>query len=81
MNSAQLDLWEGELDALPWRGKSPRGLTRGRKLLFFRREPQKSERFFVDPEQYELFPAAKRRPLGETHLGAPLLIEPGGYDG
>ena len=54
----QLDLWEDELRALPWRGVAPRVLTKGNKALFLRREPQKDDRFFVDQSQYDLFLAA-----------------------
>jgi len=79
MNSDQLDLWEAELAALPWGGRSPRslgrgprGLTKCPKLLFSRREPQKDDRFFVDPNQYDLFLAAiTGRP---RYGGAPLLV-------
>jgi len=70
--STQLDLWESELAVLPWRGQSPRGLTRIAKALFLRREPQKDDRFFVDPDQYDLFRAAKKRP--PSYRGAPLLV-------
>ncbi len=60
MNSAQLDLWEDELQALPWQGRSPRETTKARKALYLRQEPQKDDRFFVDPNQYDLFLAAIR---------------------
>jgi len=72
MNSDQLDLFEGEVARLPWRGQSPRVLTRGHFALFSRREPQKDDSFFVDPCQYDLFLAAirGRRQYG----GAPTLI-------
>jgi len=73
MNSTQLDLWEAELDALPWRGQSPRALTSAAKALFLRREPQKSERFFADPEQIDLFPAAMEK-APWIYQGAPLLV-------
>jgi len=72
MNSDQLDLWEGEVARLPWRGRSPRDLTRVQIALFLRREPQKNERFFVDPEQLELFPVAKKK-APRKYRGAPLL--------
>jgi len=72
MNSMQLDLWEREIAAQPWRGESPRGLTRGSKALFLRREPQKGDRFAVDPNQYDLFLAAI--PGRHRYGGAPLLI-------
>jgi len=56
----------------PWDGQAPRSLTRGRKALFLRREPQKDDSFFVDPNQYDLFLAAipGRRQYG----GAPSLL-------
>ncbi len=73
MNSTQLDLWEHEVAALPWRGVSPRVLTRGSKALFLRREPQKDDRFFVDPNQRDLFLAAITGP--PQYGGAPLLLE------
>jgi len=72
MNSPQLDLWQAELDELPWRGQSPRGLTRVAKSLFLRQEPQKDDRFFVDPNQYDLFREAKSGP--PEYRGAPLLV-------
>ena len=68
---AQLDLWQAELDGLPWGGQSPRVLTRSYKSLFLRREPQKDDCFFVDPEQLELFPAAITGP--PQYEGAPSL--------
>ena len=68
---AQLDLWEAELVKLPWRGQSPRVLTRASKALFFRREPRKDDRFFVDPNQYDLFRAAI--PGRPQYGGAPTL--------
>jgi len=43
--------------------------------LFLRREPQKRESFFADPDQLELFPEAKKRPR-RVSAGAPLLVEP-----
>jgi len=73
MMLAQLDLWEAQLALLPWRGISPRELTRSRKALFLRREPQKPERFFVDPEQLDLLPAAIKRP-SPVWGGVPSLL-------
>ena len=74
MISSQLDLWQAALDALPWQGHSPRDLTRGRQLLFLRREPQKDDRDEVDPFQIDLFRAAiQKAPRG--YRGAPLLKE------
>jgi len=73
MNSTQLDLWEAELQALPWRGQSPRALTKCQKALFLRREPQNDDGFFTDTAQLDLFRAAKKRPRGISP-GAPLLV-------
>jgi len=56
----------------PWDGVSPRALTRAAKALFFRREPQKDDSFFVDPDQSDLFPAAIKRPPASQ--GAPSLL-------
>ncbi len=50
------------MSLLPWRGVSPRELTRSRIALFLRREPQKQERFFVDTDQTDLFRVAKKGP-------------------
>ena len=69
---AQLDLWEVEVSQMPWRGVSPRELTRSRKALFLRREPQKHERFFVDPDQGDLFVGGRKEP--RHYAGASLLL-------
>ncbi len=74
MNSSQLDLWPLEVARLPWGGRSPRALTKVQMLLFSRREPQKDDRFFVDPDQRDLFHAAIKGP--RRSVGAPLLVEP-----
>ena len=58
--------------AAPWDGRSPRDLTKIKKLLFLRREPQKDDRFFVDPGQYDLFRAAIRG--RRRYGGAPTLF-------
>jgi len=75
MNSDQLELWPAmslEERRRPWGGRSPRGLTRGHKSLFLRREPQNDDGFFVDPGQYDLFlEAIQGRP---RYGGAPLLV-------
>ena len=68
----QLDLFE-DVVALPWNGKSPRALTRAAKALFFKRERQKDERFFVDVDQFDLIRAAKKRPR-RISAGAPSLL-------
>ena len=72
-NSGQLELPLVWARNMPWQGASPRLLTRGAKGLFLRRKPQKDDRFFVDPDQFDLFRAAikGRRRYG----GAPLLQE------
>ena len=71
MNSTQLDLWEQELNALPWRGQSPRGLTRVHVNLIFKPEAGEQERTFVDRNQLEMWPAVKKAPW--SYQGAPLL--------
>ncbi len=71
MNSSQLDLWQVELDGLPWQGRSPRALTKVQKALFFKRERQERERFVADPDQLELWPIGQKAPW--TYQGAPLL--------
>ena len=54
---------------VPWEGRSPRGLTRGAKLLFLSRAAQKSMSAFVDPEQGDLFKlAAPKEYLGAVSL-------------
>ena len=58
----------------PWDGYAPRALTKGYLALFSRREPQEDERFFTDPDQFELFPAASKGPSASPR--APLLVEP-----
>ena len=73
MNSEQLDLWQAELDALPWQGRSPRSLTRGGIALFLRRELEKDDRFFVDPNQADLFSSTTNAP--RIYRGAPLFKE------
>jgi len=72
MAQLQLDLWQVELDALPWQGRNPRGLTKSQKVLFLRPEPQKADRFFVDPFQYDMFPEAMKG--SHQYGGAPLLL-------
>jgi len=72
MNSAQLDLFEAELKELPWRGQSPRALTKAAKSLFLRQEPPKSMSEFVDLAQYEIWPIGQRAPRHSR--GAPSLL-------
>jgi len=57
---------------IPWGGQSPRGLTRGCKALFLRREPQNDDGFFTDTDQYDLFLAAI--PGRSRYGGAPSLL-------
>ena len=71
--SAQLELALGDVRRrIPWDGIRPRELTKGRKSLFFRREPGKNDRFFADVRQIDMFPAATRMP--HLYDGAPLLL-------
>ena len=70
---AQLDLWQVELDALPWQGQSPRDLTKARKALFLEQARQKDDRLVVDPNQLDLWPSAKKAP--RIYRGAPLLLD------
>ena len=72
MYSDQLDLWEDEVEAMPWRGQSPRALTRTAKALFLSESGKKHERFFVDPNQYDLFLAAIKGRF--RYGGAPSLL-------
>ncbi len=69
----QLSLLLGDVEvSVPWEGRSPRLLTKASKALFLRREPQKDDCFFVDPDQYDLFLAAiMGRP---RYGGAPSLL-------
>lgn len=73
MNSSQLDLELTDVRVrIPWGGQSPRALTKINMSLFSRREPQKDDSFFIDPNQYDLFRAAiKGRP---QYGGAPSLL-------
>jgi len=70
----QLDLWESEVSRMPWRGHSPREmtLTRSPEVLFLRQEPQKDDRFFVDPNQVDMWLPAEKAPW--VYQGAPLLL-------
>jgi len=75
MQAVQLGL---ELDdarvRIPWSGQSPRALTRAAKMLYSRREPQKSMRDLLLMGQLELeFSIHKVPPLwGGTHSLLPL---------
>ncbi len=70
----QLHLFE-DVDALPWGGRSPRSLTRASIALFLGQARQKHERFFVDPNQVDMFRRRQKRPRGISP-GASLLCEP-----
>ena len=39
----------------PWEGRSPRGLTRGHLGIILKPEAAKHERYFVDPDQLDMF--------------------------
>ena len=70
---AQLDLELSDIRVrIPWSGESPRSLTRVQIALFLKRERQKDDCFFVDPDQLDLFLEATVGPLG--YRGAPLLL-------
>ncbi len=73
MEDLQLDLFI-DVAALPWEGRLPRGLTRGAIALFSRREPQKDERFVLDPDQVDMFRRRLKKAPGKSP-GAPLLFE------
>lgn len=68
----QLDLWQAELDALPWGGQSPRALTSAAKRFIFKAQAGKDERFFSDPMQRGLFDEEPKAPW--LYQGAPLLL-------
>jgi len=73
MNSAQLELGLDDVRLkIPWGGRSPRDLTRAGIALFLKRERQKDDRFFVDPDQVEFELAGKKGP--PRYEGASLLI-------
>ena len=64
MNSDQLDLPFREFREEPWGGRSPRALTRGHLGLIFKaRAVESASAVFVDPRQFDLFDAGKRRNL------------------
>ncbi len=71
--SAQLELrLNDEVREIPWGGRSPRELTKIRKLLFLRHTPREYERFFADPDQYDMFAVDQKGP--PVYGGAPLLL-------
>ncbi len=65
-----LALFPGE----PWSGRSPRALTRARNGLFLSQEAQKDDRFFVDPHQFDFWPAKLKRAARSPSAGAPTLL-------
>ncbi len=70
----ELDLFAG----VPWRGRSPRALTRAFYSLSLQPELLGHEVFF-DPEQLELWPADRphrKKSLRRSSAGASLLLEP-----
>jgi len=75
LDGYQLDLWEDELEWLPWRGRSPRALTRGHLGIIFTARAGGARAELNDPLQGELFEAqahnAKRR---ASYAGAPCLL-------
>ncbi len=58
---------------VPWYGASPRVLTRAHLGVILKAGAgEKDDRFFFDPDQFELFPVVKRKPPPSE--GAPTLI-------
>ena len=51
LDQRQLDLWQPELDALPWGGRSPRVLTKAYSRFIFQTRVSEDDRFFADPDQ------------------------------
>jgi len=76
VDSYQLDLFEGELEAirrLPWGGVSPRALTRGHLAIIFKPQGDKSTSAILsDPAQYEIWPANE---VPWRYAGAPSIWE------
>ena len=58
MRFRQIEMWLGGMSRIPWEGRSPRDLTKGRKALFFRPEPQEDDCRVADGNQCDLFRAA-----------------------
>ena len=69
----QLDLFQVELDGLPWAGQSPRVLTSAYKRFILKPEAQKRERFVIDLCQLNMFQEAT---TGAPHQygGSPSLL-------
>jgi len=65
----ELDLFRGE----PWKGLSPRALTRGYLGVIFKARAVESASDFVDPLQLDLFPRRRQR-LKYKSRTAPTLL-------
>jgi len=59
------------MSSLPWGGLSPRVLTRSYKRYILKAQAPGSMRDSVDPDQYDLWPTAKKAIF--VYEGAPLL--------
>ncbi len=57
---------------LPWSGRSPRALTKGYKRFILEAQATKGCPPFRDPDQFDLWLAAKKAP--RVYRGAPLLL-------
>ena len=64
----RLELFPG----IPWDGRDPRTLTRGREVLYSKRE-QGRECVCVDPRQYDLFASVPAPQVKKAPVGAPPL--------
>ena len=64
----RLDLFVG----IPWDGQDPRVLTKGRKVLYLKRE-QGRECAVADLRQYEMFASVLAPQVKKAPVGAPLL--------
>ncbi len=62
-------------ESVPWDGRDPRGLTRGRNVLFLRQEPPCHE-VYSDPAQLEFWPVDghHRRNAEPILIGAAPLV-------
>ena len=67
----QLDLWQSEVDALPWGGRSPRALTRGFAVSIFKARAVKGRPQLRWDDQLDFFAAPDEGPL---YQGAPSLL-------
>ena len=78
--SDQLDLWDGtcvlgmDLSMLPWRGRSPRGLTRVALGIILKAQAgEERSNLYVDEDQIVLWADRLKGPF--VYEGAPLLLE------